>query len=95
MLLEKQAKQRECIVCKCVREIGISILGWYVCSQCEDALVKSKVHSPGYDMHMESLKTIWQGISLTEYEGFGIGATPPIAVSHTWEASRCTKPNTN
>ncbi|NMB24228.1 MAG: hypothetical protein GX986_01700 [Firmicutes bacterium] len=95
ILLGKQVKQRECIVCKCSREAGISVLGWHVCSECEDALVKSKVHSPGYDMYVESLKTIWRGISLNWHDGLGVGTVEPIPVSHTWEASICTKPNTN
>ena len=93
ILLERQIDLAECIVCKRPCTTGISVLGWRVCTQCEEALVKSKAHNPGYDMYVASLRAIWRGISLNE--DLGNGGGEPTEVSHSWEASVCTNPHTN
>ncbi|NMB47119.1 MAG: sigma-G inhibitor, Gin [Firmicutes bacterium] len=61
--MERQISLSCCIICKSQCVSGISILGKCICPQCEAALVASKATSPGYDIYVRSLRTIWQGVS--------------------------------
>ncbi|NLJ24854.1 MAG: hypothetical protein GX354_05430 [Firmicutes bacterium] len=60
--MERELPLSSCILCESHSATGISILGTYICPQCEAVLVASNATSPGYDMYVKSLRAIWQGV---------------------------------
>lgn len=55
--------QVRCIVCdEPISEQGLEILGNWICSSCEESIVKISIHDARYVEYGQRLKVIWQGI---------------------------------
>ncbi|NMB11896.1 MAG: hypothetical protein GX977_06385 [Firmicutes bacterium] len=86
--MERQRLFR-CIVCDRQCGTGISILGVHICSQCEAALVASKAESPGYDIYVKSLRTLWRGVFPCKSDKSADHSSQP-----SLEATVCSDPGT-
>jgi len=51
-------QMQRCSICKEVKPINLFILGNYICSDCEQKIIKAKVGQKRYNMIMKSLKKI-------------------------------------
>lgn len=51
-------QMQRCSICKEVKPINLFILGNYICSDCEQTIIKAKVGQKRYNMIMKSLKKI-------------------------------------
>jgi|GEM_PF-2333551 len=49
---------QRCNICKEIKPINLYILGNYICSDCEQSIIKTKVGNKRYNMIMSSLKRI-------------------------------------
>jgi len=49
---------QRCNICKQIKPINLYILGNYICSDCEQTIIKAKVGNKRYNMIMSSLKRI-------------------------------------
>lgn len=57
MVLETQSG---CMVCGVRREIGVRILGLFLCAGCESEIVHTPPDHPRYDFYVSKVRRLWQ-----------------------------------
>ncbi len=51
----------ECLICHGEAEIGcLSFCGVVICGDCESRLMEQAIDQPGYDVHVDALRLLWQ-----------------------------------
>lgn len=51
-------EMQRCSICKQIKPINLFIFGKYICSDCEQSIIKAKVGQKRYRMVMKALKNI-------------------------------------
>lgn len=56
-LFEKQTGET-CLICDEIKHDGIHILGWFLCSSCEQKLIKTETNDASYAFYLKKLRKL-------------------------------------
>ncbi|MDQ0258005.1 hypothetical protein J2S74_005468 [Evansella vedderi] len=63
---KKQNSLKECLICEMEKDLGIHLLNYFICKECEHEIVTTETDNSNYGYYLERLKKVREALSATK-----------------------------